>query len=447
MFCDQCGRSIPSTSTVCPHCGARLDPIPTTAAPAVPVTAPVPVPAPQPRPVPAVLPGQIPQDAGIRAYASAMARNLPGTAAGIVGAWFNAPFVVLCAGIGAFFGGISGVVSGTFAGTGVLKRIDTFIAWVFPLPYKAEDLLPTAGAQVGGIIGGILGAINGAWKLGWAALAWPWQRLYDDDPTWPVTVAVGQVVTALVVGVLYLAWSTMAEGWRLRVAGARRPSRREAEWLMPIVHEAAGRLGLTRLPRILIDDRREPNAHAGIRHVIINYGLLDQLGYDREQVGAIVAHELVHWRDGDAIAMAWSRGVALPLVLLYDFATRLLSWSRSRPLHFVVRMLFWSVIVVTRRFVLPVQASRWRRLEYRADALAAAAGYGPGLRQALTYLRHSFDGQRSGWDAAVLATHPPNELRLERLEEAGRRYPLREDHPLMRALPGFTHSSTVEKGW
>lgn len=445
MFCDQCGRPVDATATVCPYCAARLDPLSVPA----PALVPAPVPMSWRHALLARFPqaGSVPQGAGARAYRSGITRNLWGSIAGVVGAWFNMPFVILAAGIGALFGGLAGVVSGTFAGVGVLSRIDALITWVFPLPVKARDLLPTAGAQIGGIVGGILGALNGGWKLAWMALAWPWEQLYAEDPSWPIMVALGQVVTALFVALLYVWFASATEAARLRVSGARRPSRREAEWLMPIVFEAAERLGLTAIPRILIDDRREPNAHAGIRHIVINYGLIEQLNHDRQQVGGIVAHELVHWRDGDAVAMAWSRGIALPLFLLYDLASRLLGLARSRPLHFIIRFLFWSVIVTVRRFVLPVQAGLWRRLEYRADELAAAAGYGEGLRGALGYLRHSFDGQRSGWDEAILATHPPNELRLERLEGVDRRYPLRDDHPLNRSLPGWTHDNTVEKGW
>jgi Zn-dependent protease with chaperone function len=351
------------------------------------------------------------------------------------------------AGLGALFGGLTGVVTGTFAGPGVTARIDALLTWVFPLPVRAQQLLPTAAAQIGGIVGGILGAINGAFELAWRAFVWPWQELYRGDPTWPAAVAVGQVVAALFVGGLFVAWTAATEGLRLRVSGARPMSRREADWLMPIVDECAGRLGLRSLPRILVDDRREANAHTGIRHIVINYGLLEQLEYDREAIGGVLAHELAHWRDGDAIGMAWTKGVALPLYLLYEFAERLLGLARSRPMHFVVRFLFWSVIVTTRYFVIPIQAGLWRRGEYRADAAAAAAGYGEGLRAALTHLRHSFDGERSGWDRAICATHPPNELRLERLEQPGKSYPLHDDHPLLKAMPRHIPGSTVEKGW
>jgi Zn-dependent protease with chaperone function len=39
-------------------------------------------------------------------------------------------------------------------------------------------------------------------------------------------------------------------------------------------------------------------------------------------------------------------------------------------------------------------------------------------------LRGSFEGSENGWSQAVSATHPPSELRLERLEDPERQYPL-----------------------
>lgn len=458
MYCDQCGQPAPIGASACPHCGTSLD-ISTLDVPAVADRAPRPVPRPrapeavetgvvEPPGVRHPLAGHVAQGP-LRAvwWRSMFGRNQLGVAAGVLAAWFNVPFVVLMGGIGVVFGGLAGTVNGTVAGVGVTKRIDALLTWVFPLPVTAEDLLPTAGAQVGGIIGGILGALNGGLKLAWMGFAWPWEALYRGDPTWPFAVLIGQLVSAAFVGLLYVGWRTVAEGGRRRLAGARRLSRREAAWLMPIMAEAGERLGLHALPRLMIDDRREPNAHAGIRSVVVNAGLLEQLNYDRQAIGAVIAHELVHWRDGDAISMTWARGVALPLFVLYELANRMLHVARWRPVQFTIRVLLWPVLVTVNYFVIPVQAAYWRRQEYRADAAAAAAGYAPGLRTALTYMRHSFDGSRSGWDAAVCATHPPNELRLEALEQAGRTYALREDHPLLKALPGHDRSSTVERGW
>ncbi|SCL21203.1 M48 family metalloprotease [Micromonospora aurantiaca (nom. illeg.)] len=447
MFCDQCGAALSAGAAACGRCGATVEqsPIPSPRRPAAAELLPPPT-----TPVARVDVDQVgdrPRGPGWATWArSTLGRNLTGTGAGLIAAWFNVPFVVLLAAIGAVFGGLAGVVSGTIAGQGVLSRLDALLTWVFPLPIKAEQLLPTAAAQVGGIVGGILGAVHGAGRLAWMAAVWPWEALAEGDPTWPWAVALGQVVTALVVGALYLVWTVTTESTRLRIAGARRLSRREAAWLGPIVADVAARLGLRAVPRLLVDDRREPNASAYVRHVVINYGLLEQLDYDRDQVAGVLAHELAHWRAGDPVAMAWARGVALPLYLLYELADRLLRGS-SRPLHFAVRVLLWPVLVTVRYLVVPVQARLWRQAEYRADAVAAAAGYGAGLRAALGYLRHSFDGDRSGWDRAVLATHPPNELRLERLERGEQPAPLREDHPLVRALPGWSDRSTVRKGW
>jgi Zn-dependent protease with chaperone function len=442
MYCEQCGLLLAPGAATCPRCGTAVEP----------AVAPGIVPQPR-RPVAgeqvlARFPraGQVARGPGAQAWIVAIAlRNLTGTAAGIFGAWFNVPFTVMMAAVGAFVGGIVGLFHGSFAGPQVVARVDRVLEWILPLPMSAGELLPTASAQIGGIVGAILGALNGGWTLGWLAFAQPWKQMYAVDAVWPVSFAIGQVVVAAFVGVLYVLWSTATEALRLRVAGARRLSRREEEWLMPIVHEAAARLGLRSLPRILIDDRREANAAAGIRHIVVNQGLLEQLDHDTEQVSGVIAHELAHWRDGDAIALAWGKGVALPLYLLYELATRLLRVVHNRPLHYLIRFLFWSVIVTTRYFVIPVQAGTWRAAEFRADAAAARAGYGAGLYQALTYLRHSFDGERSGWDAAVLATHPPTELRLEALEAPGRRYPMGGHHPALRGLPGWAAASTVER--
>jgi Zn-dependent protease with chaperone function len=404
------------------------------------------IPAPRaPADLERVLPAPMPQ---LRVWASGVAgRNLRGTAAGIFAAWFNLPFIVLMAGLGAIVGGLGGVVSGTFAGEGVLARLNALLKWVFPLPVSVQQLLPTAALQIGGIIGGILGALNGGLTLAWDAFTWPWQLLYADDPTWPWAVAIGQVVTGLVVGFGFVVWSSATEGVRLRIRGARHPSRREAEWLGPIMADTAARLVIKGLPRLLIDDRREVNAIAGIRHLVIYRGLLDDTQYNRRELAGVIGHELWHWHRGDAIAMAWAKGVALPLYLMYSLATALLRVARVRPLQVVIRILLWSVLVCVDYFVIPVQASVWRAREYEADAAVAAAGLGDGLRTVLSRIHTSFDGARDGWDAAINATHPPNELRLERLERPGRRYVVGEDAGagVSAAVIGAGRTSTIRR--
>jgi hypothetical protein len=70
-----------------------------------------------------------------------------------------------------------------------------------------------------------------------------------------------------------------------------------------------------------------------------------------------------------------------------------------------------------------MQAVGSRLAEYNADQAAVAAGHRAGLRLALARIG-SLDGPRNGWEQAVCATHPPTEIRLQRIEDPGHPYPL-----------------------
>ncbi len=368
--------------------------------------------------------------------------NAAGNAVALLAAWFNLPLAVFLTAVGAVFGAVGGLVSGTFAGAGVLRQLNTVFAWILPLPVSMDDLLPTAAVQIGGVIGALLGAANGGATMAFHALVSPWLMLWEADPVWPFALAVGQVVTAVAVASAYVAYCGAAEPARLRVSGARRPSRREAELLEPVVARAAARMGLERPPKLLMDDSREPNAYAGIRHIVVNRGLLDALDHDAEAVAGVIAHEVAHYKHGDAVSLAWNRGIAWPVFLVHELAHRAQAsavyWSFLLAL---VRVLLWSVTVTIRLLVMPVNARHWRRAELRADAEARAAGYGPGLYTALARLGEGFDGAHSGWDAAVLATHPPTELRLEHLETPGTHHPL---SPTRGPMTGRPHSQLLK---
>lgn len=392
-FCDECGSPL-SATTVCPRCSTPVTVTPSR--------------------------NQRPRAPLARVNVrSAMRHNRAGTLVGLVAAWFNVPLVLFMAGIGAVFGGLVGLFSGSLAGPGVLDRLGTVFSVFIPLPIDVAELLPTAAVQVGGIIGALLGMVTGALKLAWLTFSGAWVLLHMGDPLWPWMVACGQVATAVFLGVLYTFYSTTTEAWRLRLAGVRRPSRRESAWLEPIVRQAAKRIGATSAPILRIDDSREPNATAGARHIIINQGLLEFLNYDDDAVAGVIAHEVAHWHHGDPVAMAWGKGVALPLYLAHNLAVRVQEAARWGPLRILVWVVLWSVSATMRGLVVPLHARYWRRCEYAADAAAARAGYGPGLYRALSLIRRSFDGARTGWDQSMLATHPPTELRLERLEAHG----------------------------
>ncbi|RNL80727.1 peptidase M48 family protein [Halostreptopolyspora alba] len=354
--------------------------------------------------------------------------NVYGTLVGLVCAWFNVPLVVFLSVIGGVLGALAGVAAGGIAGPGVMDRVGTIATLIFPLPVRVDDLLPSAAIQIGGIIGGALGLVSGAGVTAYLSVTEFWRLLYAGDPAWPAMVAVGQVATAAFVAGVYTLYSRWSEPWRLRLSGARRPSRREATWLVPLLRQVAADLGDKQPPRLLMDDSREPSASAGIDHIVLTRGLIDLLGHDEDALAGVIAHEVAHHRAGDGAVMAWSRGIALPLYGVYRVAV----WGAERggPLRWLTASLLWSVTITVRGIVIPAQAKYWRACEYAADAAAHQAGHGPGLHRALSVLRAGFDGARTGWDQTILATHPPLELRLERLEEPGQDYPVLEQHPL-----------------
>lgn len=342
-------------------------------------------------------------------FAAGLLRNGRGVAGGLAGGWFNLPYAVLLA---AFETGW--VALRSFGGI-TLRDLPV-----------VGNLLPTPGFEV-------VSVLSAGWLVPYAALDGlvrgllrRWQRPFSADPVLGLGVLVGQVATALLVGVAFVLLTVAFEGRLLRLRGARRPSAREAAFLLPILRDCAARLRLASLPALLVDDSREANATAGARHLVVNSGLLDEFGYDREVVAAVLSHELTHWRNADAVADRFVSGVALPLYLAYLLVSALRRAARGSFLGALVLLLGWPVVVTVRLVVVPLAAPAARDAEYRADQGAVAAGHRQGMRRVLTRLRQTVEGGRDSWERVLAARHPPSELRLERLQEPGRSYPLPE---------------------
>jgi len=114
--------------------------------------------------------------------------------------------------------------------------------------------------------------------------------------------------------------------------------------------------------------------------------------------------------------------------------------------HPLVRLMLWLVawplLLSVRLVIMPLQAKGRRAAEYSADQGAVAAGHRQGLRRVLSRLPATFDAPRNGWEASVCATHPVNELRLERIEETGMDYPLPDPDAPARPLPVVVSTGT-----
>jgi Zn-dependent protease with chaperone function len=345
-----------------------------------------------------------------------MGRSWRGVAGALLGTWFYLPLALFTAIVSAVVLGGFGFFSGLSGGA----QVPPVIADLPVLGAALDAFLLRSGGVVGGLLGVLTGLVFGF--LGGLLLFWA--PGFTGDPVAGAGSVLGVAVAGLFVGALYTLYRVSFEPALLRLAGARRLSRRERELVEPIVREAAARLGLGNHPPVLIDDRPQPTALAHTRHILLSRGLLVELGYDREAIAGVIAHELVHWRNGDPVSAVFVRGVALPLYLVHAGAGWLIQQVRHPLVPAVLWVFLWPVMVTVRYFILPLQAADGRRAELRADQGAALAGHRDGLRRVLSRLQQGFEGGRNGWTQTACALHPPNELRLERLEDPSQRYPL-----------------------
>ncbi len=349
-------------------------------------------------------------------FVTGMLRDKRGLAGALAAAWFNLPLAIFGGGAGLVVGAIIGYFGGARIG-------GSATSWAADIPVFGT-MMDSALLQGGGILGLLAGAVIGAIAGFAAGLLLPWIGLVSADPAVAAGLFLGQLVVAFLVGVLYTVYQVGAEGAVFRIAGYRQPSRREKELILPILEDCARRLGLAKVPPLLMDDDRLPNAYAGARHIIVTRGFLDEFNYDEEPLAGVLCHELTHWRNADPLSGMFVRGVALPLYLAYNVFTWLMNFSSNGLVRVALLAASWPLMVCIRFFVVPLQAAGSRAAEYRADQGAVAAGHRQGIRRVLARFRDSFDGARNGWEAAICHSHPPNELRLEAVEEPGATYPL-----------------------
>ena len=153
-----------------------------------------------------------------------------------------------------------------------------------------------------------------------------------------------------------------------------RPSNPTEEWLVETVRRQARAAGIG-MPEVAVFDSPDPNAFAtGARRnsalVAVSTGLLQRMR--RDEVEAVLGHEVSHVANGDMITLTLIQGVVNTFVI---FASRVIG-------HFVDRVVFkterghgpgfWIVAIVA-QILLGILASivvLWfsRQREFRADA-------------------------------------------------------------------------------
>jgi heat shock protein HtpX len=223
-------------------------------------------------------------------------------------------------------------------------------------------------------------------------------------------------------------WSTGA-----RVIEA--PSSSTETWLLQTVGRLAQRAGIA-MPEVAVYDG-EPNAFAtgafkNSALVAVSTGLLQ--GMTKEEVEAVLGHEIAHVANGDMVTLTLIQGVVNTFVVFLArvvgyFVDKVLLRSgdqRGPGIGYTVTVMVCEILFGLLASIIVAWFSRQR--EFRADAgsakllgsgtpmvqaLARLGGLAPGeLPQSMAAL--GISGGHSGW-SALFATHPPIEQRIAAL--------------------------------
>jgi len=267
---------------------------------------------------------------------------------------------------------------------------------------------------------------------------------------------IGLIACAIAGGTAWYAWRN---GTRrvLQAAGAQEliePATPELKRLDNVVEEMAIAAGLPK-PKIWIIPDADPNAFATGRdpftaHIAVTEGLLQLL--DRDELQAVVAHEMSHIRNYDVRLMTLLAAMVGAIALMSDVLRQFLRFGggsgrgggrgggkgKGNPLALVVLVL-WIVTLILAPIIsriLSMGVSRKR--EYLADASGAQLTRNP---MALASALEKIDGvpeatksiargaahmcivdpgerriaAKEGFVGNLLASHPPIRVRVARL--------------------------------
>lgn len=212
------------------------------------------------------------------------------------------------------------------------------------------------------------------------------------------------------------------------------PTNEVERWLQSTVHKQAEEAGIG-LPEVGIFNSPTPNAFAtGMSKnnslVAVSTGLLDTMS--KEEVEAVLGHEVAHVYNGDMVTMGLIQGVLNTFVF---FFARLLGMFVNRAMGGRGRGgIGYYIGYFVGNFIFGILASfiaAWfsRQREYRADRGGAELAGRDNMIGALQALKRGsephmpdnlaalgINGKRSAMMAALRSTHPPLDVRIARLE-------------------------------
>ncbi|NCT68041.1 MAG: protease HtpX [Rhodanobacteraceae bacterium] len=253
----------------------------------------------------------------------------------------------------------------------------------------------------------------------------------------------GLLVLAAVMGMGGSFISLAMSKWMAKMStGAQvitQPRNATESWLLDTVRRQAQKAGIG-MPEVAIYDAPEMNAFAtGMTRnsalVAVSTGLLQSM--DREQVEAVLGHEVSHVANGDMVTMALIQGVLNTFVIFFArvigaVVDRALSGNRDGEGS--GGFAYFGIVLVL-QLVLGFLASlivMWfsRQREFRADAGGATLAGRDSMISALQRLAgnqgentlpkaiHAFGISGEGGIARLLMSHPPIEERVAALRAA-----------------------------
>ncbi|MCL4066666.1 zinc metalloprotease HtpX [Pseudomonas sp. GX19020] len=182
--------------------------------------------------------------------------------------------------------------------------------------------------------------------------------------------ATGAVVALLIAAAmnLYTYWNS--DKSVLRMTGARSVDERSAPDLVGMVNQLADAAGMPR-PKVYIMETAQPNAFATGRNpenaaVAATTGLLNSLS--REEIAAVMAHELAHIKNRDTLTMTVTATFAGAIAMLANFGMFFGNSDRERPGGMIGTI---ALMILAPMAAGIVQMAISRSREYEADRLGA----------------------------------------------------------------------------
>ncbi len=222
-----------------------------------------------------------------------------------------------------------------------------------------------------------------------------------------------------------------------RSTGARvieQPSNATEKWLLDTVRRQAEKAGIG-MPEVAIFDSPSPNAFAtGARRnaslVAVSTGLLSAM--DKDEVEAVLAHEISHVANGDMITLALIQGVVNTFVIFFariigHFVDRvILKNERGHGIGFMITTIVAELVLGILASTIVMWFSRQR--EFRADAGGASLAGRQKMISALERLKQGVTeplpdrlaafgiaGGMGGGLKKLFMSHPPLDERIEAL--------------------------------